>query len=116
MERTNAQVAESQDVNQKLNAYMHSKLKEEIGLRNYLRYMKTVAFSALEKHVFAVICENREKLEELHEKYNMQIGKIVNQTMPSLKMQIKYYYSRSSNEDGTINIVEVNFNSAFVET
>ena len=116
MDRANVQVAESQDVNQKLNAYMHSKLKEEIGLRNYLRYMKTVVFSALEKHIFAVICENREKLEELYEKYNMQICKIVGQTWHSSKIEIKYYYSHSANTEDPSNIIEINFNSAFVET
>lgn len=116
MERTNTQRIENQDVNQKLNAYIHSKLKDEIGLRNYLRYIKTVAFSAMEKHVFAVICENHEKLEELHEKYNMQIGKIVAQTWHSSKIEIKYYYSNSTDTDNVPNLVEVDFNSAFVET
>ena len=119
MERTNIQRVENQDTNYKLNAYMHSKLKEQIGLRNYLRYIQRVCFITSDRNVLSVICENREKLEELHERYNMQICKIADRTWSSLKMIIKYYYGDIIiNNDKTkiSNLVEVDFNSAFVET
>ena len=119
MERANIQRAENQDINFKLNAYMHSKLKEAVGLRNYLFYIQRVCFITSDRNVLSVICENREKLETLHEKYNMQICKIANQTWPSLKMVVKYYFGDIViNDDKTkiSNLIEVDFNSAFVET
>ena len=62
MERANIQRVENQDTNYKLNAYMHSKLKEQIGLRNYLRHIQRVCFITSDKNILSVICENREKL------------------------------------------------------
>ena len=97
------------EVNQKLNAFIHTNIKEIIGTRSYLYYLQNIIFSAIGKNVLAVIGGDKNNVENVYEKFNYHICKLTRDTWKNSALSIKYYYIL----DG--NLIEINTETNFVE-
>jgi len=97
------------DINQKLNSFIHSNIKEIIGIRNYLYNLQNIIFTAINKNTLAVIGNSKENVENVYEKYNYQINKIIRDTWKNSSIVIKYYFINNGN------LIEISQESEFIE-
>ena len=97
------------DINQKLNTFLHSNIKEIIGIRSYLYHFQNIIFTALNKNSLAIIGTDVNNITNICEKYNFQICKIVRETWKNSNIKIKYFYIK----DGRLQ--EITFESNFIE-
>ena len=97
------------EVNQKLNNYLHQKLKSAVGLRNYLYNLQNVVFNAFNKNTLMVICNNNKYAVNVYEKYNSVIINIINSTWQNFNINIKYFFIDNGK------LVELINNTNFVE-
>ncbi len=94
-------------INQKVNDYIHNNIKQIIGVRQYLRYLRNVILTPVKKDL-AIICNSKQIAEIIHNKYDFYICKFVRETW-SKNIILKYFYTT---EDGKIEemFFESNFN------
>ncbi len=103
-------------INQKLNAFVHSKLKSDIGIRKYLYHIQNAVFTVVNKNILAVISDDREYIERIRERYDSRICKIVYSTWKKANVSVKYYYiTVDSHGDGKERLNELTQEKAFVE-
>ena len=104
-----ALVASDIEVNQKLNNFIHENIKKAVGIRGYLYYLQNIVFTALNKNVLAIIGKDKQSIESVYDKYNMQICKLVSSTWRDVKVSLKYCYIKNEK------LEEVQFESQFIE-
>ena len=97
-------------INQKLNSFIHTQLKEKIGLRKYLYDIQNLVFTAIDKTTMGVICEKQQMAENIYNKYHFQISKILYDTWKKASILLKYFYIDSGE------LKEIITETKFVET
>ena len=99
----------SVNINQKLNSFMHDNLKQIIGVRGYLYYLQNIIFTAVNKNILAVVGNSKIAVNNVYDKYNFKIDKLVKDTWKNNSVMLKYFYI----QDGQMN--EVGFESDVIE-
>ena len=97
------------ELNQKLNAFFHGQLKLLVGIRKYLYNLQNIVFTAVNKQVLAVIGCNNDAINNVYDKFNDEICKIVKDTWKSSAVKVKYFYIQNGK------LQEVCFESNFTE-
>lgn len=75
----------------RFNLFLHSRIKAEIGVRNYLLSFKNVIFLAHKKHLI-VLCKTTKDTNIVDEKYNFHINKIINNIWKDKDISIKFCF------------------------
>lgn len=92
MEQVNSvYLKEEQNVYEKLNTFIHLKVKSSIGLRNYLLGFKNIVFIANKKLLFVLGTESKE-VSMIKYKYFFHLNKIVYSTWKNKDVKIKYCF------------------------
>ena len=92
MEQVNSvYLKEEQNVYEKLNTFIHLKVKSSIGLRNYLLGFKNIVFRANKKLLFVLGTESKE-VSMIKYKYFFHLNKIVYSTWKNKDVKIKYCF------------------------
>ena len=80
-----------QDLANRFNLFLHSKIKTEIGVRNYLLSFKNVLFLANDKHLI-VLCKTSNDANIIDERYGFYINKIINNIWKNKQISLKFYF------------------------
>ena len=96
------------DVNQRLNLFLHKKIKQLVGIRAYISCLREVVFMEIERRTLGIICSTNDTAETIYVKYHSQISKFVNDIWHK-EILIKYCQV----VDGKIK--EINLESKFIE-
>ncbi len=109
IERQNKEEHKKININQKVNDFIHTNIKQIVGVRAYLCYFRNVVFTPINNNSLAIICSTEQVAEILYNKYNLQICKFVKDTWGKNNLLSKYFYVK----DGIMN--EIHFESEFIE-
>ena len=80
-----------QDLANRFNLFIHSKIKTDIGVRNYLLSFKNVLFLANNKYLI-VLCKTSKEANIVNEKYSFHINKIINNIWKDKQISLKFCF------------------------
>lgn len=80
-----------QELVNRFNLFIHSKIKTDIGVRNYLLSFKNVLFLANNKYLI-VLCKTSKEANIVNEKYSFQINKIINNIWKNKQISVKFCF------------------------
>jgi chromosomal replication initiator protein len=91
----NTGIQSENNIYEKLNIFLQTKLKNKIGVRNYLLWFKNVVFLP-KKDVLAVVCNDEKNANIIYEKYMFTLTQITNETWKGKNVVVKIYFSTSN--------------------
>ena len=109
MQQASIDIKQNSTINDKINIFFHSKLKEKIGIRNYIRNFQDVFFLAVDKTTFGIICNNIDDAKNIYERFGLKINNLIISIWKNKNIKQKYYYRNQEN------IIEIKMESEFVE-
>ena len=68
IERQNKEEQKKINVNQKVNEFIHTNIKQVVGVRAYLCYFRNVVFTPINNNSLAIICSTEQAAEILYNK------------------------------------------------
>ena len=83
------------NIYEKLNIFLQTKLKNKIGVRNYLLWFKNVVFLP-KKDVLVLVCGDERNANIINEKYMFTLTQITNETWKGKHVAVKVYFSTST--------------------
>ena len=91
----NTGIQSENNIYEKLNLFLQTKIKNKIGVRNYLLWFKNVVFLP-KKDVLALICNDEKNANIINEKYMFALTQITNETWKGKNVAVKVYFSVSN--------------------
>ena len=93
--RCNDKAINNQDLANKFNIFLHSRIKDAIGVRNYLLSFKNVLFIANKKHLI-VLCRTNKDANIVNEKYSFHINKTINDIWKNKNISLDFCFVNSN--------------------
>ena len=97
------------DLSSKINLVFHSKIKNVVGIRKYIRNFKDVFFTAIDKTTFGIICDKIENAKNLYENFGLTINNLIFEIWKNNNIKKKYFYREQDN------IIEIEVNNELGE-
>ena len=97
------------DLSSKINLVFHSKIKNVVGIRKYIRNFKDVFFTAIDKTTFGIICDKIENAKNLYENFGLTINNLIFEIWKNKNIKKKYFYREQDN------IIEIEVNNELGE-